>query len=59
MIDKVAITIKAGKGGDGAVSFRREKYVAKVYITAAESTLTKDKLLIARENLLKKVIKEN
>lgn len=29
MIDKVAITIKAGKGGDGAVSFRREKYVAK------------------------------
>ena len=29
MIDKVSITIKAGKGGDGAVSFRREKYVAK------------------------------
>ncbi len=29
MIDKVAITVKAGKGGDGAVSFRREKYVAK------------------------------
>lgn len=29
MIDKVAITVRAGKGGDGAVSFRREKYVAK------------------------------
>ncbi len=29
MIDKVTINIKAGKGGDGAVSFRREKYVAK------------------------------
>lgn len=26
--DKVLITIKSGKGGDGAVSFRREKYVA-------------------------------
>jgi GTP-binding protein len=27
-IDKVTIQIKAGSGGDGAVSFRREKYVA-------------------------------
>ena len=27
-IDKVQIYIKAGDGGDGAVSFRREKYVA-------------------------------
>lgn len=26
-IDKVSITVKAGDGGDGAVSFRREKYV--------------------------------
>lgn len=29
MIDKVAISVKAGKGGDGAVSFRHEKYVPK------------------------------
>jgi GTP-binding protein len=27
MFDKVGITIKAGDGGDGIVSFRREKYV--------------------------------
>lgn len=28
-IDKVKIYVKAGNGGNGAVSFRREKYVAK------------------------------
>ena len=27
-VDKVNITVRAGKGGDGAVSFHREKYVA-------------------------------
>ena len=27
-IDKVQIYIKAGNGGNGAVSFRREKYVS-------------------------------
>ena len=29
MIDKVKIYVKAGDGGNGCVSFRREKYVAK------------------------------
>ena len=28
VIDYVKISVKAGDGGDGAVSFRREKYVA-------------------------------
>ena len=28
-IDKVKIYVKAGNGGNGCVSFRREKYVAK------------------------------
>lgn len=28
-IDEVAITLKAGRGGDGAVSWRREKYIPK------------------------------
>ena len=27
-VDKVRITVKAGKGGDGAVAFHREKYIA-------------------------------
>lgn len=27
MIDRVKIRVKAGKGGDGAISFRREKYI--------------------------------
>ncbi len=27
-VDNARISIKAGKGGDGAVSFHREKYVA-------------------------------
>ena len=28
VIDYVKISVKAGDGGNGAVSFRREKYVA-------------------------------
>ena len=27
-IDKAVITLRAGKGGDGSVSFHREKYVS-------------------------------
>ena len=28
MVDLVKILVKAGKGGNGAITFRREKYVA-------------------------------
>ncbi|MCG8528503.1 MAG: GTPase ObgE, partial [Opitutales bacterium] len=27
--DELSITLKAGKGGDGCMSFRREKYIPK------------------------------
>ncbi len=28
-IDEVQLTLKAGKGGDGIISWRREKYIPK------------------------------
>ena len=28
-VDEASITVYAGKGGNGALSFRREKYVAR------------------------------
>lgn len=34
-VDKVEISIKAGNGGNGAVSFHREKYVNAADLTAA------------------------
>ena len=34
-VDKVTITVRAGDGGNGAVAFHREKYVAAGGPTAA------------------------
>ena len=34
-IDKARITVRAGNGGNGAVAFHREKYVAAGGLTAA------------------------
>ena len=43
-IDKTKIYVKAGAGGNGAIAFHREKYVAATAATAArlfcESTTT-------------------
>ena len=33
-IDEAIVTVKAGDGGNGIVSFRREKYVPKVVLMA-------------------------
>ena len=34
-VDKVKISVKAGNGGNGAVAFHREKFVARAVPTAA------------------------
>ena len=31
-IDKAKITVKAGKGGDGAISFLHEKFIEKDFL---------------------------
>ena len=44
-VDYAKIKVKGGNGGDGAVSFHREKYIAAVYDekTQTDSFPTKDK----------------
>ena len=39
-VDQARISIKAGDGGDGAVSFHREKYVAARTAATAEKAAT-------------------
>jgi len=34
VVDRARIYIKAGDGGDGAISFHREKYISKAARTA-------------------------
>ena len=50
-IDEAKIHVRAGKGGDGALSFRREKYVAKGGPDGGDGGDGGDVLLIADEAL--------
>jgi len=50
-IDYAQITISAGKGGDGAVTFRREKYVPKGGPSGGNGGKGGDVILVANSNL--------
>ena len=60
-VDTAKIKIKAGDGGDGAVSFHREKYVAAVptAVTAAEAATLFLLPIPTFQHLPISVIKEN
>ena len=61
-VDKAKIKIKAGNGGDGAVSFHREKYVASGGPDGGNGGKGGDVVFIADDNfssLIDLDIKEN
>ena len=51
IVDKVRIFIKAGDGGNGCVSFRREKYVAAGGPDGGDGGKGGDVVFVADENM--------
>ncbi|MFZ2101926.1 MAG: GTPase ObgE, partial [Oricola sp.] len=51
MLDKASICVRAGHGGDGSVSFRREKYVPKGGPDGGDGAPGGDVVLVATRQL--------
>ncbi len=49
-IDKVEVTVRAGKGGNGKISFRREKFIAKGGPDGGDGGKGGDIILVASRN---------